>query len=342
MPEAPVELCFARRRGDCLERIFLHNKQLHEFLETLRLFGELHAPTLNDSGVMAFSPLRQNSDLRLDYSRTQIPPKKFLIPFREEILHYKEGRYRLGHPRPSEIVLFGVHPCDLDGIAYLDLVFLGEAPDPAYADRRARLTLVGISCEPDDFCFCSGGRSADRCDLFLGACGDGFLLSARSGKGEAIAAAAAELLVEPPCASAPPAASGCRVTAQDPQLRFSDDPLWDKFAGTCVSCGACSVCCPTCYCFDVREYPDLSGGGKRVREWDNCLFVTHGEVAGGNFRQTRLERLRYRFLHKYCGFTPLQGMTSCVGCGRCKSVCPVDIDLRELFEGGGMPAGGAP
>ena len=81
----------------------------------------------------------------------------------------------------------------------------------------------------------------------------------------------------------------------------------------------------------MREYPGLSGGATRIREWDNCLFLSHGEVAGANFRAIRLERLRYRFLHKFCGFTPLQGMTSCVGCGRCRKVCPVDIDLRELF-----------
>lgn len=326
-----------------MERIFLYNRQLNEFLDTLRLFGELHAPTLNDSGVMAFSPLTENSALRLDYSRTQIPPKKYLIPFREEILDYdKDGTYRQGHPRTPEIVLFGVHPCDLDGIAYLDLVFMGEAPDPAYAERRAKLILVGVSCEPDDFCFCSGSRPSSSCDLFLTACGDGFLLSASSAKGEAIASAAADLLVEPPPAVAPPAIGACSVTVQDPQLRFSPDPLWERFADTCVSCGACSVCCPTCYCFDVREYPALSGGGTRLREWDNCLFATHGEVAGGNFRESRLDRLRYRFLHKYCGFTPLQGMTSCVGCGRCKAVCPVDIDLRELFGEGEEPYRGGP
>jgi len=312
-----------------LDKKYLKNGQFSEFIETLRLFGDLHGPTMSDTGVFAFSPVSDPSQLRLDYQRTQIPPKKYLLPFREEILSYREGNYRQSHHHTPEIILFGVHPCDLDGIAYLDRVFLGDSPDPCYAGRRARLTLVGLSCVPDDFCFCSGLAEPPTCDLFLTLQGDGFKVDALSARGKEIAQAAKDLLsLEATGATVPLQRTG--ITAQDPQLRFSDNPLWDKFATTCVSCGACSVCCPTCYCFDVREYPSLDGGGIRLREWDNCLFVTHGEVAGANFRGSRLERLRYRFLHKYCGFTPLQGMTSCVGCGRCKEVCPVDIDLREL------------
>jgi ferredoxin len=310
----------------------LKNTHLSHFLELLRLFGELHGPVLSDQGVLSFAPLASASDLQLNYSRTQIPPKKYLLPFREEILHYQKGAYRQAVPYGSETVLFGVHPCDLDGMAYLDRVFLADAPDSCYATRRANLTLIGLSCRPDDFCFCSGSRESAACDLFLQAGENGFGLTANSAKGEAIIAAAADLLVETEKEIEPPPCGSCNVLPQDPRLRFSDNPLWEKFAETCVSCGACSVCCPTCYCFDLREYPSLSGGGERVREWDNCLFVTHGEVAGGNFRAARLERLRYRFLHKYCGFTPLTGITSCVGCGRCKEFCPVDIDLRELFQ----------
>mgnify|MGYP001182258139 CR=1 FL=1 len=324
-----------------MEKSFLEATRLHSFLEKLRLFGALHGPTVTDAGVTVFAPIADPAELRMDYRRTQIPPKKYLLPFREQLLSYREGRYALPAEAPAAIVLYGVHPCDLAGIAYLDLVFLGDNPDPGYAARRAQLTLVGISCEPDDFCFCSAPDSVANCDAFLTVTKGGYLFSAVTARGKEIAAAAADLLS---AADAPrPVAArhqGPSIVPQDPALRFSDHPLWQKFADTCVSCGACSVCCPTCYCFDVREYPALDGAGVRIREWDNCLFATHGEVAGANFRPTRLDRLRYRFLHKYCGFTPLQGITSCVGCGRCKAVCPVDIDLRELFseaDGGTAP-----
>ncbi|WP_224962310.1 4Fe-4S dicluster domain-containing protein [Geomonas subterranea] len=313
-----------------MTRNFLKTSRLDQFLETLRLFGELHAPTVSESGVHRFAPLEDPGDLFLDYRRTQIPPKKYLLPFREEILRYTGGVYREGHSGAGDIVLFGIHSCDLEGIAYLDRVFLADPADPGYSARRSRLTLIGVSCEPDDFCFCPEKRESTACDLFLTQSDQGFHLASHSVKGEALLSASGHLLEKGPPPSPPPRASGYCFPPQDPQLRFSDHPLWKKFASTCVSCGACSVCCPTCYCFDIREYPALPEGGTRIREWDNCLFASHGEVAGANFRPERLDRLRFRFLHKFCGFTPLQGVNSCVGCGRCKEVCPVGIDLREL------------
>jgi len=317
---------------------FLPDTLLDEFLGVLRRFGSLHGPTRNGQGVSCFAPIVSADQLDLEYRRTQIPPKKYLLPFRETQLFFQDGRYR--YPaRPNERqVLFGLHPCDLAGIAYLDRVFLKAPVDPAYAASRAGTVLIGLSCEPDDYCFCSAPPKAGTCDLFLTRVEHGFQLAPQGGTGEELVRAARDLLVPLPV-TAPPGACATLFSApavQEPQLAYGEHPLWQRFAESCVGCGACSACCPTCYCFDVREYPDCSGDTLRLREWDNCLFKSHGEVAGGNFRPSRLERLRYRFLHKYCGFSPLQGVASCVGCGRCKEFCPVDIDLRELIP---APAG---
>lgn len=317
-----------------MRKPFLPASLLSEFLQTLEGFGPLYGPKRLDNGVTAFGPIRTASELTLDYRRTQLPPKKYLFPFRETVLTHRFGQYQQTEQAPEPLVLFGVHPCDLKGLAYLDRVFLADRPDPCYLARRRSLTLIGLSCLPDEFCFCleTGVETAQApCDLFLESAGGGFFLTARGDKGVALVAAAGALLTEAQAPEPAPCPEPV-LRAQDPALRFSDHPLWEEYARTCVSCGACSVCCPTCYCFDVREYQGLDGSGTRVREWDNCLFKSHAEVAGGDFRPTRLDRLRYRFLHKYCGFSPLQGELSCVGCGRCRAVCPVGIDLVALTD----------
>ena len=81
-------------------------------------------------------------------------------------------------------------------------------------------------------------------------------------------------------------------TAQLPLLLDAkfDDPIWDELGETCLSCGACSMVCPTCYCFDVKDKLSPDGEtGERVRVWDSCMFSEFAEVAHGhNFRGTQL------------------------------------------------------
>jgi sulfhydrogenase subunit beta (sulfur reductase) len=110
--------------------------------------------------------------------------------------------------------------------------------------------------------------------------------------------------------------------------------IWDELGDKCLSCGSCSMVCPTCYCYDVQDDVELgSRAGSRVRSWDSCLFATHALVAGGeNFRKTRASRIKFRFYHKQRGFVAEYGRPSCVGCGRCIAACPVKIDIIEVIE----------
>jgi sulfhydrogenase subunit beta (sulfur reductase) len=319
---------------------FLPIGSLPRFLETLALFGEIHGPVMTDDDVPVFGRINSPADLRLDYQRTLLPPKKYLLPSKETLLAYSPGEgYRQPSLKEKDIVLFGIHACDLAGIAYLDKAFTAMEPDHYYHERRRRLTLIGLSCEPDEYCFCADVAAAvpPLYDLFLQRTPAGFQIETGSKRGEEIIVGVASLLEETEFSSMPQHADdmeGTILAAAKRGETFAESRLWDDFAARCLSCGACSLCCPTCYCFDVREYGDLNGEtAKRLREWDNCLFTGFGEVAGGfNFRKSRRERFHYRYQHKYLGFGPLRGIVACVGCGRCREVCPVRIDLLDLFR----------
>jgi ferredoxin len=325
-----------------MARNLLKNDSLPVFLEILATFGAVHGPVLTDDGVPAFRPFSNAADLLLTYVRTRIPPKKYLLHPRETVLTFTpDAGYRQPPPDAPGIILIGLHPCDLQGIAYLDQVFLENGPDPLYRARREALTLIGLSCEPDEFCFCGDCSVSGMhgCDLFMRRSAEGFVLQGGTPKAAAILDRLSPHLAEGEAVPAVVRQCGMAETIQRASASgetFGESALWDQFAERCLSCGACSLCCPTCYCFDIREYGSLDGAtAMRLREWDNCLFKAHGETAGGvSFRKGRRERFQYRYLHKYLGFGPTRGMVSCVGCGRCREVCPANIDLLELFEEG--------
>jgi sulfhydrogenase subunit beta (sulfur reductase) len=323
-------------QGKTMDKFFLASYDLPLLLAAFRKEGDLHAPQADETGAVVFGPASAASRLILDYRRTRLPPKKYLLPFQETTVSYRSGRgYRLNLPAPEPLVLFGLHPCDLAAIAYLDRIFIGEHPDPNYRARRSRITLVGLSCVPDPYCSCHPADLANwpRGDLFLDSVPDGFLLAAFSATGRRLLKTiAAAISVHPH--SDEPVAPACKAVTPVVEA-IPASPLWDEFAKRCLGCGACSACCPTCYCFAVHEQGDI--GGKRAHRYrtlDNCLFAIHGLVAGGHdFRPSRQERFQYRYRHKYIGFGQQAGEAGCVGCGRCAEFCPVDIDLRRISEG---------
>jgi len=308
--------------------------------------------------TFVFAEIDDPEELRLDYTATILPPKKYFVPPAEELMRFGLGANEVlsddvrAHPR----VIFGLHPCDINALMLMDNVFMGEYEDPYYKARRESTLIVGVNCTPEAECFCNAWGTDEvhwGFDIFLSDLGDRYFVSLCSVKG-------ADLLdryVETRQVTADDTAEFQRVTRQFKQSFVGEavdtaqlpllldakfnDPVWDKLGKECLSCGACSMVCPTCYCFDVKDRLDADGqAGSRVRTWDSCQFSQFAEVAHGhNFRATSSSRVKYRYYHKQWGYLSKFERVLCVGCGRCERACKAGISPRGVIEA--LQAGGA-
>lgn len=325
-------------------------RELDLFAAVLPAFGEVHAPIQRGAEVV-FGPPSRWSDVRMDYARTALPPKKYVLPPREAMFAFDpvSGYRDLVEETRRPVVLFGVHPYDIHGLNILDRVFVqGRYRDPYYAERRRNTAIIGVDFVPDRHHF---AESTDTdavdggFDLFLHDIGEDYLVRVGTARGDDITIKSGCLFQEPGEADIAEfkrrsaqrrAAYRTRVDLRDlPEILEMEyrSRVWEDLARRCLSCGACSLVCPTCYCHDVRDEPSLGDRtGVRVRSWDSCLFRTHALVAGGeNFRKERSSRIKFRYYHKQRGFVAEYGRTSCVGCGRCTVSCPAGIDIVSVI-----------
>jgi ferredoxin len=112
--------------------------------------------------------------------------------------------------------------------------------------------------------------------------------------------------------------------------RNMEHPRWDEVSERCLTCGNCTMACPTCFCTTVEEVTDLTGDeSERHREWDSCFTMDFSYVHGGSVRSSSKARYRQWMTHKLATWIDQFGSSGCVGCGRCITWCPVAIDITE-------------
>jgi sulfhydrogenase subunit beta (sulfur reductase) len=57
--------------------------------------------------------------------------------------------------------------------------------------------------------------------------------------------------------------------------RNLEHPRWDDVAQRCLTCGNCTMVCPTCFCTSIEDASDLSGmQTSRSRSWDSCFSTS--------------------------------------------------------------------
>lgn len=259
---------------------------------------------------------------------------------------------------PVPAVVFGLLSCDARGFFSFDSVYdgsgtrdykKGPVKDPYYLKRRDRTVLIVRACKTAlRTCFCNwvGGdpASTQGADVLATDVEGGLLLQAVSERGKILLETGSLAVGSSEQAKAAEASheSARKGLAPAPDLSgaprallslFDNAGFWQRQSAGCISCGACTYLCPTCYCFNITD--ETNGlAGTRIRTWDNCmspLFTL--EASGHNPRTAKAVRLKNRVGHKYSYYPELhEGRFSCTGCGRCIKSCPSSIDIRTIVQ----------
>jgi NAD(P)H-flavin reductase/NAD-dependent dihydropyrimidine dehydrogenase PreA subunit len=296
----------------------------------------------------AFGQLDSASELRLDYDVTLLPPKKYFFPQRETLVTYNvaNGFSAKDTADLKSTVIIGVHPYDIVALLHMDEVFRETKSDPYYFEKRKSSIIIGVNIQNmSKWCFAPQMGCATieyGYDLMLTDLGNRYAINVGSQKGEELLEKYAKNVTDALARDNQLVGQKKREILNMSQQKFDfeselipellsksygESVFWEKHSETCLACGSCVLVCPTCYCFDVRDNPDLSlEQGERIRTWDGCLLEDFAKIASGeNFRPTRPTRYRHRYFKKGKYLFDRFGFVSCVGCGRCSSNCLPDI-----------------
>ncbi len=252
--------------------------------------------------------------------------------------------------KPEKKAFLGVRSCELHAIAIQDKVFMESGfKDSYYKGRREGNFIIAVNCsKAGGTCFCASMNTGPQVtagyDLLLTeVSGNGshyFLLQTGSKQGAAIAK---ELTLTP--AESKQVEQATQMLAETARemgrtldtheikellFRNLEHPRFKEVAGRCLSCGNCTLVCPTCFCTTVEDYTDLSGKeAERWRKWDSCFTMDFSYIHGGSVRTSSGTRYRQWLTHKLASWQEQFGTSGCVGCGRCITWCPVGIDITE-------------
>ncbi len=327
--------------------------RLNEVFEAVSGSQTLYIPADRNDGASEYRKYESGMTLSNNLNTVR-SAKDFFFPQTENLAEFKMEGKKIEvidvREESENFVVFGVRACDARSFSILDKVFLAEPVDTFYQNRREHGTIVSMACtRPSETCFCGVfgiDATEPEGDAVCYDDGEKYYFKAVTEKGKAFIDSIASLLEEGDTAKLDAVQAKTKEILGRLPLNglstesFGGDKLnelfnsekWAELSESCLGCGTCTFVCPTCQCYDIRDF-DTGHGIRRFRCWDSCMYSEFTKMAHGNPRLTQKERFRQRFMHKLVYFPANNnGEFGCVGCGRCISKCPISMNIVKVMK----------
>ena len=332
-------------------------EKLGDLFDALAKEQALYIPSDNENSGASFKEYTSGMKLT-EQLNTVRSAKDFFFPQTENLFDIKMQGKKIEiidtRKESEDFVIFGVRACDARSFTILDKVFLSEPVDTYYKNRREHGTIITLACNrPEETCFCSDfgiDASNPGGDISAWKVGEQMYFSANTDRGESLLNSVSSVLEEGDekpveqekesikniISNLPLGSLDFDSIKEQELLEIFNSPKWAELSESCLGCGTCTFVCPTCQCYDIREF-DTGSEVKRFRCWDSCMYSDFTKMAHGNPRVSQLERFRQRFMHKLVYFPENNGGEfGCVGCGRCLSKCPISMNIVKVAKSLGV------
>ena len=327
--------------------------KLDELFALIASKQTLYIPADREAGVAEYKKWEQGMKLS-NALNTVRSAKDFFFPQTENLVDFTMEGKNIEvidiRQESEDFVVFGVRACDARSFTILDKVFLVEPVDSYYKNRRDHGTVVTMACtRPAETCFCGVfgiDATEPEGDAVCYNDGENIFFKAHNEKGQKFIDSVSSLLEEGDTSKLDEVQAKTKdILKKLPLANLSTDSFggdklmenfnsdkWGELSESCIGCGTCTFVCPTCQCYDIRDF-DTGHGIKRFRCWDSCMYSEFTRMAHGNNRNSQLERFRQRFMHKLVYFpSNNNGEFGCVGCGRCLSKCPISMNIVKVMK----------
>lgn len=329
-------------------------EKLGELYALIQKNYQLYLP-VEKEGVAQYKEYEAGDKVALEALNTEKSAKNFFFPQSEDLVGFKTDGKKIEvedirKPR-APFVLFGVRACDARSFDILDAVFLKGYLDTYYQAKRKVSTIVTHACSmPDTRCFCEnfGIDASDPAgDVTTWTIGDFLYWRENTDKGKELTEKLSDFLED--ADESDVEAEKARVKAILAKLPYAKldftgidgdhmnemfgNPVWEELSQACLGCGTCTFVCPTCQCYDIRDWKNAEGKITRFRTWDSCMYSDFTKMAAANPRTSQMQRYRQRFMHKLCYYPANnEGVYGCVGCGRCVEKCPQSLNIIKVIK----------